>query len=283
MVNSGKIGVLGASGLIACELISELVLRGYEVTRFSRTSSTRIGFQSYEHLLESSDLGAIVNLIGGHSKNSDGIELDQVHSIDALACEWSQELGRPYVFVSSGAVFGNGHLDPLSGDSPFGPEGNMDSYTLGKYKAENRHSALRDRGVRVSDLRLFSYAGPEFVRAGKYFLSLALKAVTQEEIFYTSGPEFIRDFVGAKELADSICAVLPLQEGIRFNLFSGEPASRKQILELFHQSLGLRFVWNPESEVELYCSESSDLLPGYTPRKSIDVIADAVREYKTSD
>lgn len=279
-MNSRKIGVLGASGLIAREVISELVVRGYEVTRFSRTSSTRIGFQSYEHLLESSDLGAIVNLIGGHSKNSDDIELDQVHSIDALACEWSQAFGRPYVYISSGAVFGNGNPGPVPVDKPFGREKGVDPYTGGKLSAERRHSELREKGARISDVRMFSYAGPTFVQEGNYFLSLALRAAKDNQILYASGSEFVRDYVGARELVSAISNLVQLEEGIKFNLFSEQAATRKQILELFQQRLGLRFVLNGEDEIEFYCSQVSNLLPNYRPRKSLDVISDSILRAK---
>lgn len=281
LVNSKKIGILGATGLIAYELIGELILLGYEVTKFSRTKSNSLGLQAYDRLLEHNDLSAIVNLVGGHSKNSDGAKLDQVYAIDELACDWSRAFGGPYVYISSGAVFGTGHQGPVSVDTNFGLERNMDPYTRGKFNAERRHSELRDKGIRVSDLRMFSYAGPNFIQDGRYFLSSALKAAVGKDVFYASGSEFVRDYVGARELSLAIINLLTLEEGIKFNLFSEKAATRREILELFQQRFGLRFVWNPEDEIDYYCSQISNLLPDYKPRKSLDVISNSILAAKS--
>lgn len=281
LVNSKKIGILGATGLIAHELIRELIFLGYEVTKFSRTQSSRLGLHLYDQLLRHNDLDGIVNLVGGHSKNSDTAKLEQVQTIDELACEWSQTFGRPYVYISSGAVFGKGHLGPVSVDTPFGLGTTMDPYTQGKFNAEQRHSALRTNGVRVSDLRMFSYAGPSFIQDGRYFLSSVLKAAVGKDIFYAEGSEFVRDYIGARELSSAILNVLKLEEGIKFNLYSEQAATRKQILDFFKKRLDLNFVLNPEEEIEFYCSQVSNFLPDYRPRKSLDVISDSILSAKT--
>jgi nucleoside-diphosphate-sugar epimerase len=281
LVNSKKIGILGATGLIAQELIRELVFLGYDVTKFSRTQSSSLGLHPYDQLLEHNDLGAIVNLVGGHSKNSETAKLEQVHTIDELACEWSQTSARPYVYISSGAVFGSGHLQPVSVDSPFGLETTMDPYAQGKFNAEQRHSAIRTKGGRVSDLRMFSYAGPSFIQDGRYFLSSVLKAAVGKDVFYAEGSEFVRDYIGARELSSAILNVLKLEEGIRFNLYSEQSVTRKQILEFFKKRLDLSFVLHPEEEIEFYCSQVSNLLPDYKPRKSLDVISDSILYAKT--
>jgi nucleoside-diphosphate-sugar epimerase len=283
LVNSKKIGILGATGLIARELIGELVFLGYDVTKFSRTKASGIGLHPYEQLLKHDDLGAIVNLVGGHSKNPENAKLEQVLAIDELACEWSQTFGRPYVYISSGAVFGKGHLGPVSVDTLFGLETTMDHYTQGKLKAERRHSALRNNGIRVSDLRMFSYAGPSFIQEGRYFLSSVLKAAVGKNIFYASGSEFVRDYIGANELSSAILNILKLEVGIKFNLFSDQAATRMEILEFFQQRFGLSFVSNPEDGIEFYCSQISNLLPDYKPRKSLDVISGSILPAKTHE
>jgi nucleoside-diphosphate-sugar epimerase len=280
LVSSKNIGVLGATGLIAQELISDLVIQGYKVTKFSRVRSSGLGLHSYDDLREHKDLGALVNLVGGHYVNADIAKLDQVDAIDALACEWSQVFGRPYVYISSGAVFGKNQIGPVTVDSPLGPEGSMDSYAKGKLHAERRHSELRSKGARVSDVRMFSYAGPRFVKDGRYFLSSAFKAAKDKDVFYSSGSEFVRDYIGARELSSAISNTLQLEEGIKFNLFSKEAATRKQILDVFQSKLDLNFVWNPEDELEYYCSDASNSLPNYTPRASIDVITASILQAK---
>ena len=276
-----RIGLLGATGLIAQELASHLRKEGHQVVGFTRTSSDEVSFLTYSKLSNQTELSAIVNLVGGHSKNSSAHDGNGIREIDVLASEWAESNNKPYIYVSSGAIFGTRLPSPVSDSSPMVENQSMEPYASSKVQAELRHETLRERGTLVSDLRLFSYAGPEFISMGNYFLSRLFRAAEEGREFEVRGPGFIRDYIGVQELWQAIEISMSLEVGVKANLFSNEPVSRVQLLDLTRKHLGLKFKYSQDgskddSEIETYYSKHSKALMTYTPRKSSTVVLESL-------
>ena len=279
-----KVGLFGSTGLIGAELTAELQGLGHEVVRFSRHPEKEPGLVGYSSPLAAQELSAIVNLIGGHEKNPDKHGQDLRIELDALACEWSKNFDRPYIYISSGAVFGVSSGEPFKDTTPHAIAPLGDTYTALKLIQEKRHIELRDQELKVSDLRIFSYAGPLFIRNGNYFLSELAKAARDGRALEISGPDFVRDYVGAKELAQVVLALGAGEKPSAFNLYSAEPVRKSQILEFFSNEMGLRYNWklfeeSREESLEYYSSVTSQEIHSYSPRKSIEAIAESVKGF----
>lgn len=279
-----KIGLFGSTGLIGLELKSHLKGLGHEVVPFSRIPNRKIGLVGYETLFGISDLSVIVNLIGGHAKNNPEVGQKYGIDLDALACEWSKANDRPYIYISSGAIFGHSFGKIVTSSSPFVMPPIGDSYTASKLLHEKRHSELRRQRVRVSDLRIFSYSGPLFIKKGNYFLSELMKAAHSGHVLEIVGQDFVRDYVGASELAQAILALSTGANPTAFNLFSAEPVRKSQILALFSERMGLSYVWSQSEKsavdaVQHYLSEASQEIEQYNPRTSMETIRESVRDF----
>jgi nucleoside-diphosphate-sugar epimerase len=279
-----KVGLLGSTGLIGSELTAELQSLGHEVVRFSRHPERELGLFGYSSLLGAQELSVVVNLIGGHEKNRDNFGQDLKLELDALACEWSRTFNRPYIFISSGAVFGASSGKPFNDTTPHALAPLGDSYTALKLMQEKRHIELREHEMKVSDLRIFSFAGPLFIRKGNYFLSELAKAALDGRKLEISGPDFVRDYVGARELAQAIFALEAGEKPRALNLYSAKPVSKSQILKFFSDEMGLCYNWtlfgeSGEEPLEYYCSETSKEINSYSPRKSIEAIAESVKGF----
>ena len=92
---------------------------------------------------------------------------------------------------------------------------------------------------------------------------------------------FLRDYIGVKELAQAVMAFGEGAAPLSFNLSSLKPASKQEVLDLFTSHFGLIYNWDPvfgrkKKVEEYYCAEFSEELRGYSPRRSIDVIRDAI-------
>lgn len=275
-----RIGLFGASSLIAQDLSIALEAVGCEVIGFSSRSTSENSFRQYSDFGKLEDLEVVINLIGGHKKNHPVSDFKTIAVLDNLACEWSVSRNRPYIFLSSGAVFGPHRTAAVTSDQTPTFRRDFDSYAREKYRSEQKHAALRSHGGRVHDLRIFSYASHKFIQEGNYFLSSILHAIRTSSVFEVNGQDFVRDYIGASELTQAVLACIDSCEGQVSNLFSGEPTTRSQILDFCSKDLGLDVELRASSVcenkiAEIYCAEPFNSLRLYSPRKSLDVVRES--------
>jgi nucleoside-diphosphate-sugar epimerase len=274
-----KIGLLGGSGLIGQDLVKEAASFGVEVEVFSRLSGTSGSFREYSSLRDTEDLDALVNLVGGHkAANFESTAVEQLR-IDDLAMAWAGKMGRPYIYISSGAVFDSDAF-PVHSASFLSKQEGFSSYSSLKIFIENRHDEVRRTGVPVSDLRLFSFSGEGFIRDGEYFLSQVLESCQTQSKFIAHGQEFLRDYVGSSEIWQAILGVCDSKLVPKFNLFSGEPINRRGVFEIFATAFP---GWNPVIAENLtthsgsYFSHADSKIPNYTPRSSKTAIQESLK------
>jgi hypothetical protein len=117
---------------------------------------------------------------------------------------------------------------------------------------------------------------------GNYFLSELFSASQRNREITITGSDFLRDYIGARELAQAVMKLGGGSEPLSHNLSSLKPAGKQEILDIFSSQVGLRYEWKSSTQrqvktVDYYCAEFSDKLGGYHPRYSIDVIRDALK------
>lgn len=253
------------------------------VIGFTSQSPSKTIMTQYSDLAKHGDISVLINLIGGHSRNYPLSDFSRIEELDDIGCTWSVSHDKPYIYLSSGSVFGTNLSSPIMSDCVPKFRSDLDHYAQSKIIAEQKHADLRSRGGKIHDLRIFSFAGPRFIKSGNYFLSALVDAVKNQALFRVIGTDFVRDYIGSKELAQAVSSCIASNVGLTSNLHSSEPTTRSQILEFFIEDLNLRCEFGArnlaEAEfTELYYSSPSELLQGYLPRRSLDVIRESVLE-----
>jgi len=264
-----KFALAGGTSPLAKDLTNSLLVSGHEVTIFSRTERGP-GSHSYEEL-DSTSFDVLVNLIGGHSSSLNERDASSILSISEALVNVATTRRIPLVHLSSGSVLGP--LDrPASAEQPRVKNHFTSLYQEVKVRIEELHDAKRHH-VPISDLRLFSFAGKNFLTESDYFLSTLWKAAEDKSTLRIAGRGFLRDFTGPKELAKAIEIAGQSEYSGAVNLHSDQPATRSEILEIFEQRYGLNFDLSqalPDNDV--YCASKAPGLPGFSPRGSLEVI-----------
>jgi nucleoside-diphosphate-sugar epimerase len=274
-----RIGLLGGSGLVGRDLIDSAPFFGFEVVIFSRDPQGLEGYRTYKDLKDSTDLDALLNLVGGHRSPNTSQSSMAILEIDLAATAWSKRFDRPYIYMSSGAVFPKSSF-PVTVQSPTMNSDGLSSYENLKAHIEDQHSRANKSGSNVTDLRLFSFTGEQMIERGDYLLSNIFAAGLNRSSFQLTGSSFLRDYVGASEVWQAIRGILSIGGIRRFNLFSGEPITRHEVASIFEESFpdweGLSNCSAKEMQT-LYYSNRDSQIPDYTPRSSARAIRDTVR------
>jgi nucleoside-diphosphate-sugar epimerase len=265
-----KFALAGGTSPLAKDLADSLLASGHDVEIFSRSASDP-SIHSYEDL-ERVSFDVLVNLMGGHSSNMTDRDVSSILSIsdDLVNCAMNRHI--PLIHVSSGTVLG-----PLEGpalpEQPRVSDHFATRYQEVKVRIEQLHDSKRHL-VPISDLRLFSFAGPHFLRGSDYFLAKLCRATKEKITLRVAGAGFLRDFTGPHELASAIEIASMAKYSGTANLFSDKPASRSEILDLFQEQFGLSFdAEEALPGLDIYCASKKVGLPGFTPRRSIEVIS----------
>jgi nucleoside-diphosphate-sugar epimerase len=276
-----RIALAGGQSLLGQDLENALRMLGHEPMVFSR--NVRAGDYSYSRLV-SSKPDVIVNLVGGHKASKDPLFLESLTSFSHELVLKARFLDIPLVHVSSGAVFGTlarpALLKTQRAKPPF-----ADQYQEGKILIETLHDLHRAE-MRITDLRLFSFVGANFLSRGSYFTSLLYRAFRDGNEVKIQGPDFLRDFTGPLELGKAIeASVIEEFSGV-LNLHSESPVSRSEVVRIFigrpQGSEEVNFQVELSSP-QIYCAEPENVLPGFHPPSSETIIRREIRSALSRD
>ncbi|MEY4713836.1 MAG: dependent epimerase/dehydratase family [Actinomycetota bacterium] len=265
-----KFALAGGTSPLAKDLADSLLASGHDVEIFSRSASDP-SIRGYEDL-EAVTFDALVNLMGGHATNMTDGDVASILSIseDLVNCAMNRQV--PLIHVSSGSVLGPLN-EPALPEQPRVSDHFATRYQEVKVRIEQLHD-LNRHIVPISDLRLFSFAGPHFLRESDYFLAKLSRAAKEKVTLRVEGAGFLRDFTGPHELASAIEIASMAKYSGTANLFSDQPASRSEILDLFQEQFGLSFdAKETLPSLDVYCASKKVGLPSFTPRRSIEVIS----------
>ena len=289
------IAVIGATGYLGRSLARKIAQTGpVPLALFARDPAklARYGWPSHVslHSLETFDaegFSLVINAIGvGDPKavanlGNDVFDLTRVWDDRVLSSLGSD---TAYVFLSSGAVYGQGATHAVAAGSvlslPVNRLDTVSTYTLAKLCAEARHRCLPGRAI--LDLRVFGFADPTIDQSGSFFLSELSRAVATRTPFMTSSAEMVRDYAGADELYDLIQAWRQAGQPNRaLDLYTLAPVSKQALLEAAGQRFGLEIIRDgvaAEGVRPVYASQfhaAGDL--GYRARRtSLQVVLDTL-------
>lgn len=254
-----KIAILGATSQIAKDLILSFEDR-HQLYLYSRRPSavTRWIVQSnlqnytnydYTDFRNQIQFDAILNFVGAGDpetiqrlgKRIFGI----TESYDQMVLDYLQEYPDClYIFMSSGAVFGDNFSTPVNNQTrSIFPINNIQPqhyYGLAKAQSEYRHR-MSDRNI--VDLRIFNYFSRTANLQSQFMICGMLRSILEGKEFVIDHTPITRDYVGPKDFYQMINILLD-QEKINtaVDLYSRLPISKDLLVETMKERYGLK-VW----------------------------------------
>ena len=280
--------ITGGTSHIARALIPFFLEAGDELCLFARRPEALRGIdariESDFSLVPEIECDLLVNCIGAGTPNlirkKPQLWFSVLEDFDNLALE-SLRRRNPealYVHFSSGAVYDRGG-GPAGDDSSrtFFPNRLTvtEWYPVVQLYAEAKHRA--QRGLRILDLRIFSFFSRHIDPDSGYFMTELVKALIEKRPFRTSRKEIVRDYPAPADLAALIrrAAELP---GLNtaLDVRSAACVSKSEILRRFAEEFALEWEYeepaahSPNGDAEVYFPESrrAEAVTGIAPRFS---------------
>jgi len=254
-----RIAILGATSQIAKDLAlsfndkHSLVLyarRPAAVAQWlSQVNLQNCTFRDVSTFTHNTRFDAILNFVGAGDpetiqrlgKRIFGI----TESYDQMVLDYLQEYPDClYIFMSSGAVFGDNFSTPVNNQTrSIFPINNIQPqhyYGLAKAQAEYRH---RMSDYNIVDLRIFNYFSRTANLQSQFMICGMLRSVLEGKEYVIDHTPITRDYVGPKDFYQMINVLLD-QEKINtaVDLYSRLPISKDLLVETMKERYGLK-VW----------------------------------------
>ncbi len=261
-----NIAILGATSYLARDLIAsfssknsaELHLYGRRVDQINAC----LRAQSLENLYlaldysafnESRHYDAIINFVGTGDP-AQAIALgasifDVTRQYDELALAYLQKHpDTTYIFLSSGAVYGDAFCEPVSEHTNTSININAlattDYYGIAKLYAEAKHRSLIE--LNIIDLRVFNYFSSTMDTTARFFISDVLRAIRDDDIFQTTTANMYRDYLHPDDLYQLITCVLATKTiNQAFDCYTRKPVDKVTMLSEMKARFGLNYVYVP--------------------------------------
>ena len=267
-----NIVIMGATSHIAKGLIHRFMDKGRDhLYLFARSADSVHSFLSaighaegYQYTL-SADYGAfedfpyevIINCVGVETRNKHNCDFTRYFSVtekfDSLAIGYLQRRNPDalYISSSSGAVYGKGFSSPVDEGSVNSLQVNHivpeDYYGIVRIHTEAKHRA--HQGLRIVDLRVFSYFSRYINLTDGYFITDVLQAIRENKVLVTDGTDIVRDYLHPEDLflmVDKCIRAGRINEALDVN--SSRPAAKHEILDYFASEYGLKYEKRASSE-----------------------------------
>ena len=253
-----KIAILGATSAIAKDLIlsfsDEHKLELYsrrvsDVTTWMLENNLHnFTSQSYTEFKYTRDLDAIINFVGAGSPEK-VIKLgEQIFEItehyDRMALDYIDKHHEcKYIFISSGAVFGDNFGTPADIDKqssfPLNDLQPKHYYGYAKAMAEVRH---RITNRNIFDLRLFNYFSPMVNINYRFMITDMIRSIKDKSVYKVDRTPIVRDYVGPLDFYQMINVMLTKDKmNTAIDIYSRQPISKDSLLTAMAQRYKLEY------------------------------------------
>ncbi len=304
-MEKSKIAILGSTSHIAKGIINNFLQGGeFSLHLYTRSPDKVLSFlgaigkfpdkdcvihggyngflkSSYDVVINCVGVGTLNKLSGDYTKYFTVTEEYDNLAIGYLCNKCPDAL---YISLSSGAVYGRDFSAPVEENTINSIRVNHiakeDYYGIVRLNAEMKHRAFN--GLRIVDLRLFSYFSRFINLTDGYFITEVLDCILNNKILITNNVNIVRDYVHPIDLFSIIRKCMDAGKiNAAFDVNSSMPAEKKEILDYFSLKYGLQYEMNQSlghvsatgSKI-IYCSNYNKVLEiGYKPTfSSIDTI-----------
>lgn len=192
---------------------------------------------------------AVINFVGVGDPSKAALMgadiLDITLRFDELViAELRKHPERRYIFISSGAVYGERFDQAASEDTvatySVNSLGAQNYYAIAKLHAEMRHRALTD--LAIIDVRVFNYFSRHQTLDSRFFIVDAVNSIISSTVFRTSPDHMVRDFLHPNDFYQLIICLLAagLQNTV-VDCYSAEPLDKEILLEALAKDFGLQY------------------------------------------
>jgi nucleoside-diphosphate-sugar epimerase len=156
-----------------------------------------------------------------------------------------------YINFSSGAVYGRVFEQSAEESTPTRIDinhiGAEDYYAIAKINSEAKHRA--NAQWNIVDLRVFSYFSRYIDLASNLLISEIIRCVVEKKPFITSSSNIIRDYVHPSDLFSLVEKCIEKRRlNDVFDVYSLQPVSKLELLELFKKQYDLRIVIKEDTQ-----------------------------------
>lgn len=257
---SQTLAFLGANSQIARDLIAAICAKERRLLLYVRNIpamqawlrerqlqdwATVHGYDSYDALPHD----VVLNFVGvGDPRRA--VEMgnsifDVTVKFDELALEGlKRNPGRRYVFLSSGAVYGDVFQQPVTAASKAAFAINVvtqqDWYAVSKLHAEVRHRAWANASI--VDLRVFNYFSRTQDLSARFFVTDLLRAILTGETVQVSADFMMRDFMHPSDFHQLVeCVLAAPPANMAIDCYSAAPVDKPTLLRSLHEKFGLQY------------------------------------------
>lgn len=163
---------------------------------------------------------------------------------DLVLRQLEQHPRRRYIFLSSGAAYGNTFLQPAGPDTLAQVALNallpQDYYAVAKLHAECKHRALG--ALAITDVRVFNYFSRTQDIESRFLITDILRAVRDRRVLSTSPDYMVRDYLHPRDFLQLICRILtapPANQAL--DCYTLAPVDKPQLLQAMRQRFGLAY------------------------------------------
>jgi nucleoside-diphosphate-sugar epimerase len=229
------------------------------------------------------EAAGIVNFVGvgdpAKAKEMGAGIFDATLESDSLARAFiADRPGTPYVFYSSGAVYGTTFTAPADAASqsivPVNALEPQHYYTVSKLHAEATHRS--SIGATILDLRIFNYFSRTQDLGARFLIADMLRCVAERTVFETTDAAMTRDYIHPEDLCELMMALLSAPRGTNqpVDAYSAAAITKAELVELFQREFGLKVaikasvqtVQATGAKPEYYSRNRAAEALGYRPR-----------------
>lgn len=193
---------------------------------------------------------------------------------------------RRYIFISSGAVYGDSFSDPVDATSVATYDVNHISsqnyYSIAKLHAEVRHRSLKN--LSIIDVRVFNYFSRYQSLGSRFFIVDVVNAIKSGSVLRSSSAPMSRDFLHPSDFFQLIeCCLASSCRNFPVDAYTKAPIGKLELLETMARTYGLQyeiicdFTGSVGSKQHYYSTNMKARELGYQPRySSLDTLTSEV-------
>ncbi|CAM8659776.1 WcaG Nucleoside-diphosphate-sugar epimerases [Comamonadaceae bacterium] len=163
---------------------------------------------------------------------------------DMVLADLARNPSRRYLFLSSGAAYGNAFAEPVTASTQAAIAINniqsQDYYATAKLHAEVRHRARPD--LAIIDIRVFNMFSRTQDIEARFFITDIVRAIRDERTLQTSADYMVRDFMHPDDFHRLVeCLVAAPRANCAVDCYSREPIDKPALLQAMAERFGLRY------------------------------------------
>ena len=256
-----SIAILGASSQIAKDLILSFVKNGCSnLLLYVRNMPAATAWVETHGLVDACSLytydqygelphDVVINFVGvGDPRRAAemGASIFCITSQfdDMVLTGLEQHPQRRYLFLSSGAAYGNSFIEPVTEVTEARISINQitpqDYYATAKLHAEVRHRSRPD--LAIVDLRVFNYFSRTQDVEARFFITDIVRAVRDGKTLKTSPDYMVRDFLHPDDFYQLVACILAASpRNCAVDCYSRATIDKPDLLKAMHQRFGLSY------------------------------------------